>query len=138
MQDKFLASEYPQSEPALAGFHIIPVPLEQSVSYGGGTANGPQALLAAGWSAEQKRGVLEGWAEVGFALPVPRPRASLSAREAFLYLVLFATLAQTARNTAQRTVTAELGPLPATLVRFLYGLPFAGQPALPQQLFRVR
>ena len=47
MQDKFLASEYPQSEPAQAGFHIIPVPLEQSVSYGGGTANGPQALLAA-------------------------------------------------------------------------------------------
>ena len=38
----------------------------------------------------------------------------------------FATLAQTARNTAQRTLTAELGTLPATLVRFLYGLPFAG------------
>ena len=41
-------------------------------------------------------------------------------------VVLFATLAQTARNTAQRTLTAELGTLPATLVRFLYGLPFAG------------
>ena len=40
-------------------------------------------------------------------------------------VVLFATLAQTARNTAQRTLTAELGTLPATLVRFLYGLPFA-------------
>lgn len=51
-----------------------------------------QALLAAGWSAEQIRGVLDGWAEVDFALPVPRPRASLSAREAFLYLVLFSTL----------------------------------------------
>ena len=41
-------------------------------------------------------------------------------------VVLFATLAQTARNTAQRTLTQELGTLPATLVRFLYGLPFAG------------
>ena len=51
-----------------------------------------QALLAAGWSPEQIRGVLEGWAEVDFALPVPRPRASLSAREAFLYLLLFSTL----------------------------------------------
>ncbi|MCD9086464.1 DUF5671 domain-containing protein [Stenotrophomonas sp. SY1] len=51
-----------------------------------------QALLAAGWSDEQIRGVLDGWAEVDFALPVPRPRASLSAREAFLYLVLFSTL----------------------------------------------
>ncbi|WP_404300120.1 DMT family transporter [Alicycliphilus denitrificans] len=40
-------------------------------------------------------------------------------------VVLFATLAQTARNTAQRTLTQELGTLPATLVRFLYGLPFA-------------
>ncbi|WP_442682001.1 DUF5671 domain-containing protein [Stenotrophomonas sp. JC08] len=51
-----------------------------------------QALLAAGWSSEQIRGALENWAEVPFALPVPRPRASLSAREAFLYLVLFSTL----------------------------------------------
>lgn len=40
-------------------------------------------------------------------------------------VVLFATIAQTARNTAQRTLTQELGTLPATLVRFLYGLPFA-------------
>ena len=51
-----------------------------------------QALLAAGWSAEQIRGVLDEWAEVDFALPVPRPRASLSAREAFLYLLLFSAL----------------------------------------------
>ena len=41
-------------------------------------------------------------------------------------VVLFAALAQTARNTAQRSLTTELGTLPATLVRFLYGLPFAG------------
>ncbi len=50
------------------------------------------ALLAAGWSQEQVRGVLEGWAQVNFPLPVPRPRASLSAREAFLYLLMFSTL----------------------------------------------
>ena len=59
MQDKFLASEYPQSAPEQAGFHIIPVPLEQSVSYGGGTVKGPQALLAASHQ-------LEAW-ECGFA-----------------------------------------------------------------------
>lgn len=40
-------------------------------------------------------------------------------------VVLFAALAQTVRNTAQRSLTAEIGTLPATLVRFLYGLPFA-------------
>lgn len=40
-------------------------------------------------------------------------------------LTLWAALAQTARNAAQRSLTAELGTLAATLVRFLYGLPLA-------------
>lgn len=40
-------------------------------------------------------------------------------------VVLFAAAAQTVRNTAQRSLTAQVGTLPATLVRFLYGLPFA-------------
>ncbi|MBF5003234.1 DMT family transporter [Diaphorobacter caeni] len=40
-------------------------------------------------------------------------------------VVLFAALAQTVRNSAQRSLTQELGTLSATLVRFLYGLPFA-------------
>lgn len=39
-------------------------------------------------------------------------------------ITLFAALAQTVRNTAQRSLTQELGALSATLVRFLYGLPF--------------
>jgi hypothetical protein len=51
-----------------------------------------QALEKAGWTPDQTRGVLDGYADVGFPVPVPKPRASLSAREAFLYLVLFATL----------------------------------------------
>lgn len=36
-----------------------------------------------------------------------------------------AAFAQTVRNAVQRGLTAELGTLGATLVRFLYGLPFA-------------
>ncbi|MEW6690875.1 MAG: EamA/RhaT family transporter, partial [Pseudomonadota bacterium] len=40
-------------------------------------------------------------------------------------VTLWAALAQTVRNAAQRSLTAELGTLGATLVRFLYGLPFA-------------
>ncbi len=40
-------------------------------------------------------------------------------------LVLFAALAQTVRNAAQRSLTEQAGTLGATLVRFLYGLPFA-------------
>lgn len=51
-----------------------------------------QALGQAGWTPDQTRGVLDAYADVGFPVPVPKPRASLSAREAFLYLVLFATL----------------------------------------------
>ena len=40
-------------------------------------------------------------------------------------IVLWAALAQTARNAAQRSLVAQAGTLGATLARFLYGLPFA-------------
>ncbi len=40
-------------------------------------------------------------------------------------ITIGAALAQTLRNTAQRHLTPALGTLGATLVRFLYGLPFA-------------
>lgn len=40
-------------------------------------------------------------------------------------ITIFAALAQTARNAVQRHLAAEIGTLGATLVRFLYGLPFA-------------
>jgi len=40
-------------------------------------------------------------------------------------VTIWAAFAQTIRNAAQRSLTAELGTLGATLVRFLYGLPFA-------------
>jgi drug/metabolite transporter (DMT)-like permease len=40
-------------------------------------------------------------------------------------ITLWAAFAQTLRNAAQRGLTASLGTLGATLVRFLYGLPFA-------------
>jgi drug/metabolite transporter (DMT)-like permease len=40
-------------------------------------------------------------------------------------ITIGAALAQTARNATQRQLTGDLGTLGATLVRFLYGLPFA-------------
>lgn len=55
-------------------------------------------LREAGWRAEEVESALAGFAEVDFPVPVPRRRPSLSAREAFLYLVLFATLYITAFN----------------------------------------
>jgi hypothetical protein len=55
-----------------------------------------KALLDAGWSAERARSALGAFADLPFAVPVPRPRPSLSAREAFLYLTLFSALYVTA------------------------------------------
>jgi len=44
---------------------------------------------------------------------------------AWIPIVVWAAFAQTIRNAAQRTLVTGLGTLAATLVRFLYGLPFA-------------
>ena len=56
------------------------------------------ALGSAGWPTEQSRSALNAYAELEFPIPVPKPRPYLSAREAFLYLVLFATLYVAAWN----------------------------------------
>ena len=44
---RFLASEVPPRPADQCLFHVIPVPYEATVSYGGGTAAGPEAILAA-------------------------------------------------------------------------------------------
>lgn len=44
---------------------------------------------------------------------------------AWVPIVLFAAVAQTVRNAAQRSLVAQAGTLGATLSRFLYGIPFA-------------
>lgn len=48
----FLGSELKHPKPEDARFHIIPAPYEGSVSYGGGTAKGPAAILQASWQLE--------------------------------------------------------------------------------------
>jgi hypothetical protein len=50
------------------------------------------ALLTAGWDKEQVSNALRNYAEIDFAIPVPRPAPYLSPREAFLYVVMFSTL----------------------------------------------
>ena len=57
-----------------------------------------EALLQAGWGREQVRGALAAFAEVDFPVPVPRPKPYVSAKEAFLYLMLFSTLYVSAYN----------------------------------------
>lgn len=56
------------------------------------------ALRQAGWQNDQIERALSDFAEVDFPLPVPRPKPYLSAREAFFYLLLFATLYISAFN----------------------------------------
>lgn len=68
-ESHFLASEYEPARPEQAAFHIIPVPLEQSVSYGGGTAHGPAAIL----SASQQLEAWERHQRSGRSGPVHRP-----------------------------------------------------------------
>ena len=51
-----------------------------------------EVLLDTGWPPDQVRGALRAFADVTFPIPVPRPKPYLSAREAFVYLVLFSTL----------------------------------------------
>ena len=49
----------------------------------------------------------------------------MTADYAWVPIVIWAALAQTARNAAQRSLVAQAGTLGATLARFLYGIPFA-------------
>ncbi len=58
----FLQSEHRNSSPAAARYHIIPVPLEATVSYGGGTAQGPRAIIEA---SQQLERIVEGMDEPG-------------------------------------------------------------------------
>ncbi len=75
-----------------AGVQELDIFVREALSRGQPREAIAQALAAAGWTDAQTRDVLSAYADVEFPVPVPRPRASLSAREAFLYLVLFACL----------------------------------------------
>ena len=55
-----------------------------------------ETLAAAGWDEAQVSRALDAWADVPGPLAVPCPRAQLTARDAFLYLLLFASLYLTA------------------------------------------
>jgi len=55
-------------------------------------------LLRAGWDGDQVKGAVAGFADLDFPVPVPRPKPYLTAREAFMYVVLFSTLYVSAFN----------------------------------------
>ena len=64
----------------------------ESLLKGFGKPEVSKAMLDAGWTEDQVRNALDAYSDVVFPIPVPKPRPQLSARDAFLYLVLFTTL----------------------------------------------
>ena len=72
--------------------------VRDALSRGLSRAQVGEALQQAGWSPDEVRSAMDAFAEIDFPIPVPRPRPYLSAREAFLYLVLFTTLYVSAFN----------------------------------------
>lgn len=74
----------------------IPDPLIQfikdALARGIPRADIKDALLAADWEREQVTAGLANFADSPFPIPVPRPAPYISAREAFLYLLLFTAL----------------------------------------------
>jgi len=56
------------------------------------------ALVSAGWTHKEVDNALDDYAETDIGMAVPRPRSYVSAREAFLYLVLFILLSVVAWN----------------------------------------
>ncbi len=60
---RFFATDVPDLGPERARFHVLPVPYEKTVSYGGGTRDGPAAILAASGQLERWDGASDPGAE---------------------------------------------------------------------------
>lgn len=72
--------------------------VREALARGSSRAQVQEILLRAGWSHDQVSSALASYAEIDFPIPVPRPKPYLSAREAFMYLLLFSTLYISAYN----------------------------------------
>jgi hypothetical protein len=76
------------------------------------------ALIAAQWRPEEIEAALAAWAESELPVPVPRRRVPPSAGEAFLYLVMFATLYIATFNTGAALFALIERWLPDPVMRF--------------------
>lgn len=103
--------------------------VREGLSHGATRHRIGEVLRGAGWAAGEVQGALATYADVEFPVPVPRPRPYLSAREAFLYLLLFATL---------YTSAFSLGQLCFQLINQAFPDPAASSmaPALARQATR--
>lgn len=72
--------------------------VKEALSAGATRSDVEQALLEAGWPRHQIGNALSLYSEVPFRIPVPVPKTQISARDAFLYLVMFGMLYLSAYN----------------------------------------
>lgn len=70
----------------------------QALATGIGRKEIADTLRRAGWAEHDIKAAVDAFADVTFPVPVPRPRPYLSAREVFVYLILFAALYATAAS----------------------------------------
>jgi len=66
--------------------------IESALEAGASRTQIADALASAGWSPDRITDGLQHFADIEFLVPVPRPKSHVSARDAFLYLVMFGTL----------------------------------------------
>lgn len=78
-------------------------------------------LSAAGWPADEIATALQAWADTTFPVPVPKRKPYLSAREAFLYLVMFLTLYISAISVGTLLFQFTNHWIPDPLLPFEYG-----------------
>ena len=72
----------------------------QALSAGKSREQISTALSDAGWSEGETSDALAAWSEAAFTPPVPRPRAYVSAKEAFAYGLFFVSLGMIVWHTA--------------------------------------
>ena len=75
-----------------AGIKELEVFVKESLASGAKSADIEKAIIDAGWPPDQAKRAINSYVVTSFSIPVPRPRPSLSARDAFLYLVMFSAL----------------------------------------------
>lgn len=66
--------------------------VRDALSAGKTRAEISQALNDSGWSRSEVADALDAWAETVFAPPVPRPQATVSARDFFIYALTFGVM----------------------------------------------
>src|SRR5215471_11670091 len=64
----------------------------KALAAGIGRSQIAETLRQAGWAEHDIKAAMDAFADVSFPVPVPRPKPYLSAREVFIYLILFAAL----------------------------------------------